>query len=102
YLQRFKCLNFLINSSNGPQFQLNGLNSAKLNFEEKVKNTADKLATFSNIVRYGGFLGEPTGSVIKIDGANQFQVSDAVILNGDNLPSIECTIVNITGTSVEL
>lgn len=102
YLQRFKCLNFLINIANGPLQQINGLKSAKGNFEQKVANNADKLATYSNLVRYGGFTKNPVGSSVEVDGANQFSNGDTVLLSGTDLPSIECTINSISGKSVTL
>jgi len=102
YLQRYKCLGFLINTANGPIYQANGLKAAKTNFEDKVKSTADKLATFSNLVRYGAGTKDPVGSTLIIDGASQFAPSDAVILTANDLASIECTIVSISGNSVVL
>lgn len=102
YLQRYKCLNFLINPANGPLQQQNGLKSAKGNFEQKVANTADKLATFSNLVRYTGFTKDAVGNTITVDGAAQFAPSDSVLLSGTDLPSIECTIVSVSGTSIVL
>ncbi len=102
YLQRHKCLGFLINTANGPIYQANGLKSAKTNFEDKVKSTADKLATFSNLVRYGGSTKDPVGNSMDIDGVSQFAISDAVILTANDLASIECTITGISGNNVTL
>jgi len=102
YLQRHKCLGFLINTANGPIYQANGLKAAKTNFEDKVKSTADKLATFSNLVRYAGATKDPVGSTLIVDGASQFAPSDAVILTANDLASIECTIVSISGSSIVL
>lgn len=102
YLQRFKCLNFLINPANGPLQQKFGLMSAKGNFEQKVANNADKLATFSNLVRYGSFLKDPVGSAVEVDGASQFSNGDTVFITGTDLPSIECLINNISGKLVTL
>lgn len=102
YLQRFKCLNFLINSANGPLFQMNGLKTAKGNFEQKVMNTTDKLATFSNLVRYAGATKDPVGSSMEVDGASQFTNGDSVILSGNDLPAIECTVVSVSGSSIVL
>jgi hypothetical protein len=103
YLQRFKCLNYLINGANGAQFQVYTLKSAKTNFENKVSNNVDKLATLSNLVRYGAFTADSNGGpTIAIDGANQFSPSDTILLTGTNLPSIEASIVSISGSSVTL
>jgi hypothetical protein len=102
YLQRYKCMNFLINTANGPLQQINGLKGAKGNFEQRVANTADKLATFSNLVRYGGFTKDPTGNSVEVDGASQFAPSDSVLLSGTDLPSIECTVSSVSGKIVVL
>lgn len=102
YLQRYKCLAFLISTANGPIYQANGLKAAKTNFEDKVKSTTDKLATFSNLVRYGGSTKDPVGNSMEIDGVSQFAVSDAVVLTANDLASIECTITAISGNSVTL
>lgn len=102
YLQRYKCLGFLINTANGPIYQANGLKAAKTNFEDKVKSTTDKLATFSNLVRYGQSTKDPVGNSIEIDGVSQFAVSDAVVLTANDLASIECTITAISGNLVTL
>lgn len=102
YLQRFKCLGFLINTANGPIYQANGLRTAKTNFEDKVKSTADKLATFSNLVRYGAGTKDPVGSTLTIDGVAQFAALDTVILTANDMASIECTITSISGSSVVL
>lgn len=102
YLQRYKCLNFLINTANGPLQQAFGLKAAKGNFEQKVANTADKLATFSNLVRYGGFTKDPVGNSVEVDGASQFATSDTVLLSGTDLPSIECTVSSVSGKIVVL
>lgn len=103
YLQRFKCMNYLINSANGAQFQVYTLKSAKSNFENKVANNVDKLATFSNLVRYGAFTADSTGTpTIAIDGANQFAPSDTVLLTGKDLPSIEASVVSISGSNITL
>lgn len=102
YLQRFKCLNFLINTANGPLQQINGLKNAKGNFEQKVANNADKLATYSNLVRYGAFTKNPTGNSVEVDGANQFSSSDTVLLSGTDLPSIECTVSSVSGKTIVL
>lgn len=102
YLQRFKCLNYLINTANGPLQQVNGLKSAKNNVQQKVLNNADKLATYSNLVRYGSFIKNPTGNSVEVDGANQFSSSDTVLLSGTDLPSIECTVSSVSGKTVVL
>jgi hypothetical protein len=102
YLQRFKCLGFLINTANGPIYQANGLKAAKTNFEDKVKSNADKLVTFSNLVRYAGATKDPVGSTLTVDGASQFAPSDAVVLTANDLASIECTIVSISGSNIVL
>lgn len=102
YLQRFKTLNFLINTANGPLYQINGLKSAKGNFQDKVANTTDKLATFSNLVRYGGFTADPMGTLIMIDGASSFAPGDSVLLCGTDLPSVECTVVSVSSASIVL
>lgn len=102
YLQRFKTLNFLINGANGPLFELNGLRAAKTNFEQKVTNTADKLATYNNIVRYGAFTADPTGAVVKVDGASQFSNGENVLLTGNDLPSIQCTVNLVSGSNITL
>lgn len=102
YLQRFKCLSYLINTSNGPLYQINGLKSAKTTFEERVKNAADKIATFSNIVRYGAGTKDPVGMTLEIDNVSQFAVSDSVLLTGNDLASVPCTITGIAGSVVTL
>jgi hypothetical protein len=102
YLQRYKCLNFLINTSNGPLYQIFGLNTAKTTFQAKVANASDKLATYSNLVRYGAFMADPSGNSIKIDSASQFSNGDAVLLTGTDLPSIECNVSNVSGQTVTL
>lgn len=102
YLQRFKSLNFLINTANGPLQQKFGLMSAKGNFEQKVANNADKLATFSNLVRYGSFLKDPVGSTVEVDGASQFSNGDTVLITGTDLPSIECLVNSVSGKLVTL
>ena len=102
YHQRFKCLNFLINSANGPLYQINGFKAAKGTFEQKIINVADKLATFSNLVRYGGFIKDPTGNSVEVDGASQFAAGNNVLLSGNNLPSIECTISSVSGKVIVL
>jgi hypothetical protein len=103
YLQRFKCLNFLINTANGAQYQVFGLKSAKTNFEQKVANNADKLATFSNLVRYGAFLEDSkVTNSIKIDSVAQFSISDSLLLTGNDLPAIQATITGISGSTITL
>ena len=102
YLQRFKCLGYLINTANGPIYQANGLGAAKGNFEDKVKSSADKLATFSNLVRYGGATKDPVGNSLDVDGVGQFAVSDAVFLTANDLAAISCTISAISGNTVTL
>lgn len=102
YLQRYKCMNFLINTANGPLQQVNGLKNAKSSFEQKVVNTADKLATFSNLVRYAAFTKDPAGNSVEVDGASQFAMSDSVLLSGTDLPSIECTISSVSGKIIVL
>ena len=102
YLQRFKCLGFLINTANGPITQANGLKAVKGNFEDKVKSGADKLATFSNLVRYAGVTKDPVDSTITVDGASQFVTSETVVLTGNDLPAIECTITSISGNNIVL
>jgi hypothetical protein len=102
YLQRFKCLNYLISSANGALFQANSLKGAKGNTEQKILNAADKLATYSNLVRYGAFIEDPSGSVVKVDQASQFANGDLILLTGNDLPVISCQIVSISGSSVTL
>lgn len=103
YLQRFKCMNYLINSANGPLFQANALKGAKTNFEQKIANAADKMATYSNIVRYAAFTKDSTAtSTITVDGATQFSISDSVIVTGNDLPSIQATITGISGSNITL
>ena len=76
--------------------------SAKSNFEQKVANNADKLATFSNLVRYGSFLKDPVGSTVEVDGASQFSNGDTVLITGTDLPSIECLVNSVSGKLVTL
>ena len=102
YLQRFKCLSFLNNTSNGPLYQINGLKTAKTQFEDRVKSTTDKLATFSNIVRYGAGIKDPVGNTLEIDDVSQFTIGDAVILTANDLASITCTITGISSKTVTL
>lgn len=102
YLQRFKCLNFLINSANGPLYQVNALQTAKSNLEQKVVNNVDKLATYSNITRYGAAIKDPTGHNIEIDTASQFSIGDTIVLAGNNLPGLQTTITGITSKVITL
>jgi hypothetical protein len=103
YLQRYKCMNFLINTSNGPLFQITSLNAAKLTFQQKVANTADKLATFSNLVRYSAFTADSnSSSLITVENATQFQAADSVLLTGNDLPSIQCSIVSVASPTIVL
>lgn len=103
YLQRYKCMNFLINTANGPLFQIPSLNGAKKNFEQKVVNTADKLATFSNLVRYASITADADGTnLIKVDNSSQFSVSDSIIVAGNDIPSFQATISTISGNSITL
>jgi hypothetical protein len=102
YLQRYKCLNFLINTSNGPLYQIFGLNMAKGTFQSKVANAADKLATYSDLVRYGAFTADPVLNTVKIDSVSQFSNGDSILLTGNNLPAIECTISSISGSTITL
>lgn len=102
YLQRHKCLGFLINTANGPIYQANGLKAAKTNFEDKVKSTADKLATFSNLVRYAGSTKDPVGNSMEVDGASQFLANDAVTLTANDQPSLDCTVTSVSGKNVVL
>lgn len=102
YLQRFKCLNFLINGSDGPLFAIEGLKKAKTTFEQKVSNVTDKLATFSNLVRYGAATTDPTTNTIVIDNVSSFSVADNVKLTGNDLPTIDATISSISGANVVL
>lgn len=78
------------------------MKNAKGNFEQKVANNADKLATYSNLVRYGAFTKNPTGNSVEVDGANQFSSSDTVLLSGTDLPSIECTVSSVSGKTIVL
>lgn len=103
FLQRFKCMNYLVNSANGAQFQLFSLQGAKKTFENKVANNTDKLATYSNLVRFSSFTADSTGSnSIAIDNVSQFSISDSILLTGNDLPSIGATITNISGSTVQL
>lgn len=102
YLQRFKCLNFLINTANGPLQQIFGLKAATAQFQQKVANGADKLATFSNIVRYAGMTKDPVGNSAEFEGANQFAPGDAVLLCANDLPGVECTVSSVSGSSIVL
>lgn len=102
YLQRFKCMNFIINTSNGPLYQANGLKSAKKTFEQKVANAADKLATYNNIVRYANFTADPVVSTVKMEGLSQFTIGETVLLTGNDLPSISCQLSNIVGSEATL
>lgn len=102
YTQRFKCLSYLINTANGSLYQANTLKAAKTTFEDKVKANADKLATFSNLVRYAISTKDPVGNTMEVDGIAQFSVSDAVVLTANDLAAIECTITGISGKVVTL
>jgi hypothetical protein len=102
YLQRFKTLNFLINGSNGPLFQINGLKAAKTNLEQKVVNGSDKLATYSNLVRLAVFTADPIGTTVKVDTVVGFTVGNGVLIVGNDLPAINCNILSISGTTVGL
>lgn len=102
YLQRFKCLNFIINRSDGPLFAVEGIKKAQTMFEEKISNVTDKLATFSNFVRYGMATADPTTDSIVINNVSSFSVADVVFLVGDDLPSIPAIILSISGPNVTL
>lgn len=102
YLQRFKCLNFLINTANGPLYQANGLRIAIANYEQKVANNADKLATYSNLVRYAEMTRDPSGNSSEFDGAYYFSPGDAVLLCGNDLPGVECTVTAISSDQITL
>jgi hypothetical protein len=103
YLQRFKSLNFLINSANGPLYEKNAIANAKGTTEAKVANGVDKLATYANITRYMSFTSNSTGtSSISVDNATQFSNGDNIVITGSDLPSISATIVSISGTTVTL
>ena len=102
YLQRYKCMNFLINLANGPLQQINGLKAATSTFGQKVANGADKLATFSNLVRYAGMTKDPTGNSSEFENASQFAPGDTALLCGTDLPGVECTVSSVSGNVVVL
>lgn len=103
YLQRFKCLNFLINSANGPLHQVHVLEQAKSAQTGKISTNADKLQTYSNVVRYASISSRPEAqNTVKLDNASQFSVLDNVLMTGDNLPALEVQIAAINGTLVTL
>jgi hypothetical protein len=103
FLQRYKCLNFLINGANGPLFQLLGIATAKLAFQQRVANIADKLTTFTNVVKCSLLTKNATGTnTIEVDKAYQFAPTDVILVNGTDLPSTEATIVTVVGSTVTL
>lgn len=103
YLQRFKCLNFLINSANGPQFQLNTFKTMKTTSEQKINTNADKLSTLNNLIRCAMFTADSAGTnIIRVSGATQFSVSDSVLITATNLPTLRATITAISGSSLTL
>lgn len=102
YLQRFKCLNFIINSTDGALFQANSIKMLQTDQEKKVTNGSEKMATYGNLVRYGSFAGDATGSTVKIDGANQFAASDTVLLTANDLPGLPCTVASVSGQNITL
>jgi hypothetical protein len=102
YLQRYKCMNFLINMTDGALFQANSMKSLKGTSEQKVANASDKMATYSNLVRYAISTADPSGNKIAVDAANQFSSSDNILLTANDLPGISCTISSISGSSVTL
>jgi hypothetical protein len=103
YVQRYKDINFLINTANGPIYRLTGVAAAKVIFEQKVANSADKLTTFTNIVKCSLFTQDSTGTTaIEVEQPTQFVATDVILVNGNDLPSIEATIVSIVGSIVTL
>lgn len=101
YLQRFKCLNFLINSANGPLHQAYVLGQTKSAQTGKISTNADKLQTYSNVVRYASVVSRPeVQNTVKLDNTSQFSALDSVLMTGDNLPALELQITAITGTTV--
>jgi hypothetical protein len=100
YLQRFKSLNFLINSADGPLYQIYGLGQAKGNFEDKVANAADKTSTTSNIARYASFVENTSPTSVKVDNAKSFNVNDDVLITGNDLPPLEAKILQISSNVV--
>lgn len=102
YLQRFKCLNFLINSASGPLYQIMALGATKGDMQSKASNVVDKLATFSNIVKYAGFSKDPSGNTFETSGASQFAAGDSVLLVAENQSSIECAVTSVSDKTIFL
>jgi hypothetical protein len=103
YLQRFKCMNYIINGANGPLYQIYTIGQAKNIADKKVANGVDKVATYSNVVRYSDFKEDSTGTnVIKVNQPQLFSMSDSVLITGENLSSFNATITNISGSSITL
>ncbi len=103
YLQRFKALNFLINAANGPLFKLTGVEAAKVIFQQKIANSADKLTTYANLVKYSLFSEDATGTTsIKVEQPTYFSIGNVVQVNGNELPTIVATITNIVGPTITL
>jgi hypothetical protein len=103
YLQRFQCLNFLINSANGAQFQLNTFKSMKVNSEQKIATNANKLATLNNLVRCSMLIADSVGTnTIIVSGAAQFSISDEIMVVATDLPTLRATITAISGSNVTL
>lgn len=103
YLQRFKCLNFLINTVNGPLYQVGQLRNVEANLQRKIANNTDKLTTLSNIARYGVITVDSKGTnIVTVNNATAFAISDSILVTASTLPSLPATITNIVGTNITL
>lgn len=101
YLQRFKFLNYIINGANGPQYLVNVITKARTDQANKVANNVDKIATYSNIVKYSSISKDANGSnQLTLSNAGVFSISESILITGNNLPTLEATIANISGNLV--
>jgi hypothetical protein len=103
YLQRFKCLNFLINGANGTLYERYNLEILKNTFESKVSNELDKFSTFRNAVAYSSIIEDHKGTTtVKVDSTNNLNLGDKVLICADNQTALSATITAISGLSISL
>ena len=101
YLQRFKCLNFLINGANGALYERYNLEILKNTFESKVSNELDKFSTFRNAVVYSSMIEDHKGSTsIRFDTVAGLSVGDKVLVCADNQNALSLTITAISNLSI--
>jgi hypothetical protein len=101
YLQRFKCLNFLINGANGALYERYNLEILKNTFESKVSNELDKFSTFRNAVVYSSMIEDHKGSSsLRFDTVAGLSVGDKVLVCADNQNALSLTITAISNLSI--